>query len=128
MAQKRRREPAPPLQQLGAVVLFRAETGEADLIVTFLTRELGLISALAKNARKSIRRFGGGLLSPGTAAFYDFRIREKRELAFVERGEFNPKAPVLPADPLIQALAAQALELVRTFEAPKNPAPPWSSP
>jgi DNA repair protein RecO (recombination protein O) len=103
--------------------LFRAESGENDLVVTFLTRERGLISALAKNARKSVRRFGGGLLSPGTAAWYDFRIREKRDLAFVERGEANPKAPQLPPDPLIRALSAWALELARAFEAPRNPAP-----
>jgi DNA repair protein RecO (recombination protein O) len=105
------------------VVLSRALSGEADLVATFLTRELGLLTALAKNARKSVRRFGGGLLYPGAAAYYDFRVREGSEFAFVERGEFNPKAPVLPPDPVIQALAAWALELTRAFEAPRNPAP-----
>jgi recombinational DNA repair protein (RecF pathway) len=104
------------------VVLFRANSGEQDLIVTFLTRELGLISALAKNARKSVKRFGGGLLSPGRAAYYFFRIRELSDLALVERGEFNPKAPLPPTQPMPQALAAFALELVRAFEAPRNPA------
>jgi DNA repair protein RecO (recombination protein O) len=106
------------------VVLSRADSGDADLVVTFLTRELGLISALAKNAKKSVRRFGGGLLAPGAAAFYDFRIRERRDLALVERGEPNPRAPTLPPDPPVQALAAWALELVRAFEAPRNPAGP----
>lgn len=32
--------------------------GETDIIATILTRELGIISALAKSARKSVKRFG----------------------------------------------------------------------
>lgn len=42
-------------------MLRRVEFGEADLIVTLLTRELGRVSALARGARKSRRRFGGAL-------------------------------------------------------------------
>jgi DNA repair protein RecO (recombination protein O) len=91
-------------------------------VVTFVTGEKGLITALAKNARQSVRRFGGNLLRPGTAAWYHFRQRPGREVAFVERGEVNPKAPRLPADPICAALAAWALELVRAFEAHENPA------
>ncbi len=109
-------------QRLAAVVLGRTNYGEADLIVTFLTRELGLVSALARYGRRSLRRFGGGLLSPGVFAWYDFTIKPQSSLAFVENAEENPKAARLPADPLIQALAAFALELVRGFEAPDNPA------
>jgi recombinational DNA repair protein (RecF pathway) len=43
-------------------------------------------------------------------------------MAFVERGEINPKAPVLPSDPVCLALVAWSLELVRAFEAHENPA------
>jgi len=42
-------------------VLRRVEYGEADLILTLLTRSLGRVSALARGARKSRRRFGGAL-------------------------------------------------------------------
>jgi DNA repair protein RecO (recombination protein O) len=104
------------------VVLSRAGRGDSDLVVTFITREIGLITGLAKNARQSIRRFGGNLLRPGTAAWYYFRQKPRRDLAFIERGEVNPKAPVLPNDPVCSALAAWALELVRAFEAHENPA------
>jgi DNA repair protein RecO (recombination protein O) len=107
---------------LAAVVLARVDYREADLIVTFLTRELGLVSALARYGRRSLRRFGGGLLSPGSAAWYDFTIKPGVALAFVENSEENPRAPRLPAEPVLQALAAFALELVRGFEAPGNPA------
>lgn len=116
-------QPREPRQRrLAAVVVARTNYGEADLIVTFLTRELGLLSGLARYGRRSIQRFGGGLLSPGTTAWYDFTIKPHTSLAFVERGEENPRARRLPADPLVQCLAAFALELVRGFEAPGNPA------
>ncbi|MDR1608521.1 MAG: recombination protein O N-terminal domain-containing protein, partial [Deltaproteobacteria bacterium] len=42
---------ATPEKRLAAVVLARANSGEADLVVTFLTREYGLVTAVAKNAR-----------------------------------------------------------------------------
>jgi DNA repair protein RecO (recombination protein O) len=44
-----------------ALVLRRTPYGDADLIVTLFTRDLGQISALARAARKSQRRFGGNL-------------------------------------------------------------------
>jgi DNA repair protein RecO (recombination protein O) len=91
-------------------------------VVTFITREKGLLTAVAKNARQSVRRFGGNLLGPGAAAWYYFRQRPRSDMALVERGEHNPKAPVLPADPVCATLAAWALELVRAFEAHENPA------
>ena len=112
----------PKSKRLAAVVLARTNYGEADLIVTFLTRELGLVSALARYGRRSLRRFGGGLLSPGVSAWYDFTIKPASSLAFVERGEEDLKAPRLAPDPVIQSLAAFSLELVRGFEAPGNPA------
>jgi recombinational DNA repair protein (RecF pathway) len=83
--------------------------------------EMGILTAIAKNARKSIKRFGGGLLDPARAAYYYFKIRNHRDLCLVERGEDNPKAPILPNLPLIHALASWALELVLAFEMPFNP-------
>lgn len=42
-----------------AILLKRIEYGDNDLIITFFTPEKGKISAIAKHAKKSIRRFGG---------------------------------------------------------------------
>ncbi|MDR1395152.1 MAG: recombination protein O N-terminal domain-containing protein [Deltaproteobacteria bacterium] len=120
---KARSRISAPECRLGAVVLSRALSGEADLVVTFLTRELGLLTAVAKNARLSRRRFGGGLLNPGRAAWYDFRIRPGSDLCLVARGENNPGFPLLPEHPVALALGAWAVELVRSLEAPRNPAP-----
>ncbi|MDL2260093.1 recombination protein O N-terminal domain-containing protein [Deltaproteobacteria bacterium OttesenSCG-928-K17] len=108
--------------RLAGIVLSRVNYGEADLIVTFLTRERGLVNALARYGRRSIRRFGGGLLSPGASAWYDFTFKPGSTLAFVENGEENPKAPRLAPEALVQSLGAFALELVKGFEAPDNPA------
>jgi DNA repair protein RecO (recombination protein O) len=44
-----------------ALVLRRTPYREADLVVTLFTESIGQISALARAARKSQRRFGGGL-------------------------------------------------------------------
>lgn len=47
--------------QIEALVLRRTDYGEADRILTLLTREDGLIRAIARNARASRRRFGGAI-------------------------------------------------------------------
>lgn len=44
-----------------ALVLRAVDYRDADRIVTLLTRELGKVSALARGARRSKRRFGGSL-------------------------------------------------------------------
>lgn len=44
-----------------AIVLGNLTFGEADLIVTYLTEELGLLRAFAKSSRKTGSRFGSSL-------------------------------------------------------------------
>jgi len=44
-----------------ALVLRRVAYRDADWIVTLLTEQLGVVSALARSGRTSQRRFGGGL-------------------------------------------------------------------
>jgi DNA repair protein RecO (recombination protein O) len=48
-------------EQATALVLRAVDFGESDRVVTLLTRELGLVSAMARAARKSKRRFAGAL-------------------------------------------------------------------
>jgi DNA repair protein RecO (recombination protein O) len=48
-----------------AILLRRQEYGDHDIIVTFLTPQQGKISVIAKNAKKSRKRFGG-ILEPFT--------------------------------------------------------------
>lgn len=44
-----------------ALILRTVDYGESDRIVTFFTRELGKVTAFARAARKSQKRFGGAL-------------------------------------------------------------------
>ena len=44
-----------------ALLLRRVELGEADLVLTLFTSALGRVSALARGARKSQKRFAGAL-------------------------------------------------------------------
>jgi len=43
------------------LLLRRVEYGGSDLVIWFFTETLGRVSALARSARKSARRFGGAL-------------------------------------------------------------------
>ncbi|MBF0112085.1 MAG: DNA repair protein RecO [Desulfamplus sp.] len=44
-----------------AILLKRTEYGDYDLIITYFTRLMGRVSVIAKNAKKSVRRFAGAL-------------------------------------------------------------------
>ncbi|MEA1966700.1 MAG: DNA repair protein RecO, partial [Thermodesulfobacteriota bacterium] len=43
------------------ILLRRIEYGDHDLIITYFTRSMGRISVIAKNAKKSVKRFAGAL-------------------------------------------------------------------
>ena len=44
-----------------AILLRKIEYGDHDYIITFLTRSRGKICVIAKNAKKSVKRFSGAL-------------------------------------------------------------------
>ncbi len=54
-----------------AIILRRTAYGEADLIVTFYSRERGRLSGIARSARVSKRRFAGAL-EPGSVVEMGF--------------------------------------------------------
>lgn len=61
-----------PLLVSEAIVLHAFDYLESSRIVRLVTREAGMRSAIAKGARKSLRRFGSGLdlFAQGTAAMH----------------------------------------------------------
>jgi DNA repair protein RecO (recombination protein O) len=65
--------------KLTGVVLRTVDTGEADRVVTLLTRERGKVGAYARGARASKRRFGGSL-EPFTLVAAEVRERSGSEL------------------------------------------------
>src|SRR5437773_1684351 len=68
-----------PLYTTDALILRTYKLGESDRIVVFLTRDRGKKRGVAKNARQSRRRFGGGL-EPMTCGRVGYVERERREL------------------------------------------------
>lgn len=67
------------LQRTEGIVLKTIPFGEADLIVTFLTRDCGIIRAFAKSPRKIKSRFGSSL-EPLTHARISFWGKEDAPL------------------------------------------------
>jgi DNA repair protein RecO (recombination protein O) len=87
-----------PLYTTDALILRTYKLGESDRIVVFLTRDRGKKRGVAKNARQSRRRFGGGL-EPMTVGRVGYVERERRELVRLEYVE-----------PVRSPLAAQTIE------------------
>jgi DNA repair protein RecO len=75
-----------PLHTTDALILRTYKLGESDRIVVFLTRDRGKKRGVAKNARQSRRRFGGGLepLTCGRVAYMEHERRELVQLHYVE--------------------------------------------
>jgi DNA repair protein RecO (recombination protein O) len=68
-----------PLYTSDALILRTYQLGEADRIVVFLTRDRGKKRGVAKNARRSRKRFGGAL-EPMTCGRVEYLERERRDL------------------------------------------------
>ena len=100
-----------------AIVLRAVNYGEADRIVTLFGRDTGRVSALARGARKSQRRFAGGLslCALGSAAL---RERPGADLATLERFDATNSHAALGSDVARMAHAAYAAELVGKLCAP----------
>jgi DNA repair protein RecO (recombination protein O) len=80
-----------------AVVLRTWPVHEADLIVSFFTRDYGRIKGVAKSALKSRKRFGGAL-EPMTVARAWFAERPRQELVRLDQLEIVRSPLSAPVD------------------------------
>ncbi len=71
------------LKESEAIVLRSYPLHEADLLVTFFTRNEGKVKGVAKAAKRSRKRFGGAL-EPLTAVRVYYDDREGKELARID--------------------------------------------
>jgi len=85
-----------PLYTTDALILRTYKLGESDRIVVFLTRDRGKKRGVAKNARQSRRRFGGGL-EPMTCGRVAYVEREHRDLVLLNYVE-PTRSPLAAAD------------------------------
>ncbi len=106
-----------------AIVLRAIPYGEADRVVTLLCERRGKVAALAKGARRSQKRFAGGLglFSLGRASFLE---RQSADLARLEMFEATAMWPGLFADLGKIAHAGYAAELIDALTPAHQPDPP----
>ena len=102
-----------------AIVLRAINYGESDRVVTLIGRTTGRLSALARGARKSQKRFGGGL---GLCSVGDAALRERAgaELLTLERFDLHESHGSFATDIARMAHAAYVAELVSKLCAPRQ--------
>ena len=86
-----------PVHSSEAVVLRVWPVHEADLVVSFFTRDYGRLKGIAKSALKSRRRFGGAL-EPMTLARAFFADRPRQELVRLDQLEIVRSPLAAPID------------------------------
>jgi DNA repair protein RecO (recombination protein O) len=103
-----------------ALLLRRVEYGEADLVLTLLTQKLGKVSALARGARKSNKRFGG-VLEPMHTLAVELDERPGAELFTLLEAKLKvPRAKILNSLQAMEA-AGKALSWARRAAPPRTP-------
>ncbi len=69
-----------------SMILKKQDRGEADELVIFLSRELGWLRGVAKNAKKSRIRFGGHL-EPFSLVDLTIRSRQKDTMVWIDEAQ-----------------------------------------
>lgn len=105
-----------------AILLRAVAYGESDRIVTLLGRTTGRVSALARGARKSVKRFSGGL-GLGARGQATLRDRAGAELMGLDGFEVSEARLGLGGDLARTAHASYAIELVDRLCGPRHPEP-----
>src|SRR5579862_9512675 len=108
-----------PLHTTDALILRTYKLGESDRIVVFLTRDRGKKRGVAKNARQSRRRFGGGL-EPLTLGRVGYMERERRDLVSLHYVE-PLRSPLLAADKSALGYVSYFAELIDEWAPEADP-------
>lgn len=102
--------PFMPTSQAGLAIILRARAyRDSDKIVTFLTRDFGKLTGIAKGAKNSRRRFAN-CLDPLTRVRVYFRAKPSASLVFMESCDLLGPATVF-ADPVKFAYGSYLIEL-----------------
>ncbi len=95
-----------------AIIIGSINLGEADKLVTFFSLERGKLRGVAKNARKSFRRFGAGL-ELFTHARLHLYEKEHQELIRIESADIISQHFDMTGDLGRMAAGSVILELVK---------------
>lgn len=105
-----------------ALLLRRTEHGESDLVVSLFTLELGRVSALARGARKSARRFGGAL-EPFHTLRIDVDEPSGSDLFLLREAALDVPRTLLTSNLDCMDAAGRALAWVRSASPARTPEP-----
>ena len=100
-----------------AIVLRTYNLAEADRIVLCLTRNAGLVRAVAKGARRMKSRFGAAL-EPFTLVRLAFYEKENRELVTISNAEILKSQFAMAGQPETAEVLAYISEMVSAFAPP----------
>lgn len=105
-----------------ALLVRKVDYGEADLVITLFTESLGRVSALARGARKSQKRFGGAL-EPMHTLRAQLDERPSSELFVLREARIElARTRILSTLERMEA-AGRALGWVRRASPPRTPEP-----
>lgn len=105
-----------------SIVFKKYDFGEADELVVFLSRELGWLRGVAKNAKKSRVRFGGHL-EPLSLVEFVLRSRKKDDLVWIDESQVIQGFLRIRSDIGKVARAQYFLELCSVFLPEDHPDP-----
>jgi len=108
------------LHETEAIVLRTYNLAEADKIVVCLTRDSGVIRAIAKGARRLKSKFGAGL-EPSTVLALSYFEKEGRELVSLKHAEIIRSHFGLAHNNEIVTALAYMSELIMEFSPPGEP-------
>jgi DNA repair protein RecO (recombination protein O) len=100
-----------------AIVLRSYNLAEADRIVVCLTRNAGLVRAVARGARRMKSRFGAAL-EPYTLTRLTYYEKENRELVTISQVELVQSQFEIAAQPETAEVLAYIAEMVSEFAPP----------
>jgi len=110
-----------PSQTSEAIILRTRAYGESDKIVTFLSKDAGKLTGIAKGAKNSRRRFAN-CLDPFTEVRVHFRTRPGAGLVFMESCDLLRATGAL-AEPNKFAYGSYLIELVDQLTEEAHPVP-----
>lgn len=113
-------------QEDTAILLRRVDYGDVDVIVDLMLQHHGRISAFARGARKSQRRFSGGL-GPFTLLRVKWKPSRSDGLAQLHEAEGIAFLADVVANPLRLAAASWLVSLVEAITQPTMGADPFFS-
>ncbi|HVU01292.1 MAG TPA: DNA repair protein RecO [Polyangiaceae bacterium] len=113
---------ARPHTSTRALLLRRVEHGESDLVLALFTEKAGRVSALARAARKSRKRFGGSLEAFHTLAV-ELDEPTSGELHQLREATLAVVRHRLTADLARMDAAGRALAWLRSAAPPRHPEP-----